>query len=38
MNRFRPRSARLPYLALGLFLCILFWLNRDLLLNFPPFK
>ncbi len=38
MNRFRLRPVRLFYLALGLFLCVLFWLNHDLLLNFPPFK
>lgn len=38
MNRFRLRPVRLLYLALGLFLLVLLWLNHDLVLIFPPFK
>jgi hypothetical protein len=38
VNCFRPPAIRLLYLAIGLFLAALLWMNRDLLIDLPPFK
>jgi len=38
VNRFRQPSVRLLYFAIGIVLAALLWMNRDLLLDLPPFK
>ena len=38
VNRFRQPSVRLLYLAIGIFIAALLWMNRDLLTDLPTFK
>jgi hypothetical protein len=38
VNRFRQPSVRLLYLAIGIFIAALLWMNRDLLFALPTFK